>query len=59
MKERLVTWQAEIMDYGMFPDPPALQEHFRQYGMTSEARYANRFRELNERVRKEINCSAK
>jgi uncharacterized sulfatase len=58
MKERLVTWQAEAMDCGMFPDPPELQEHFRQYGLTSEAQHANRFRKLREQVEKEINASS-
>ena len=57
MKERLVRWQAEAMDHGMFPDPPALVEHFRQYGVTSEAQHAKRFRELKEQVEKEIKLS--
>ena len=57
MKERLVRWQAEAMDHGMFPDPPALVEHFRQYGVTSEAQHAKRFRELKEQIDKEIKLS--
>jgi uncharacterized sulfatase len=55
--DRLVRWQAEAMDHGMFPDPPALMEHFRQYGVTSEAQHAKRYRELKEQVEKEIKSS--
>jgi len=58
MKERLAKWQAEAMDHGMFPDPPALQEHFRQYGISSEEQHAKRFRELREQVESEIKLSA-
>ena len=54
LKDRLVEWQAEVLDHGMFPDPPELQEHFRQYGITSEKQHAKRFRELKERVENEI-----
>jgi uncharacterized sulfatase len=57
MKDRLVKWQAEAMDYGMFPDPPALVEHFRQYGKSSEAQHAQRFQELKEQVEKDIKWS--
>jgi len=57
MKGRLVKWQAEAMDHGMFPDPPALVEHFRQYGITSEEKYSKRFFELKEQVENEIKMS--
>lgn len=54
LKDKLVEWQAEAMDHGMFPDPPELQEHFRQYGITSEKQHAKRFKELKEQVENEI-----
>ena len=57
MKDRLVKWQAEAMDYGMFPDPPALVEHFKQYGISSKAQHAQRFQELKEQVEKDIKWS--
>ncbi len=57
MKDRLVKWQAEAMDYGMFPDPPALVEHFKQYGISSKAQHAQRFRELKKQVEEEIKRS--
>jgi arylsulfatase A-like enzyme len=57
MRERLEKWQEETVDHGMRPDPPELEEHFRQYGKTSEALHANLFRELEEQIKKEMDLS--